>query len=172
MIKNFGKNFAKNYRIPTITFSKVFLHNIPPVPTSYCSCMLARCISPFEGGRGDVTPKPPTCPYIILFVYGCPSHRPLCRGAGGCFLPSLPPVPTSYCSCMFVRRISPFEGSPRASAAEYVLGGMFPPISPPKNFLSLTPDFQPLNYFPQKNLKKSCQKICRIKKTPYLCTRK
>ena len=38
--------------------------------------------------------------------------------------PSLSPVSTSYCSCMFARRISPFEGSPRASAAEYVLGGM------------------------------------------------
>ena len=41
-----------------------------------------------------------------------------------------------------------------------------------KNFTSLTTDFQPLNNFPQKNFKKSCQKICRIKKTPYLCTRK
>ena len=69
------------------------------------------------------------------------------------------------------RYISPFEGSPRASAAEYVLGEMFP-TNPQKIFISLTSDFQLLNNFPQKNFKKSCQKICRIKKTPYLCTRK
>ena len=41
-----------------------------------------------------------------------------------------------------------------------------------KTFLSLTIDFQPLNNSLQKNFKKKCQKICRIKKTPYLCTRK
>ena len=28
----------------------------------------------------------------------------------------------------FARHISPFEGSPRASAAEYVLGGMLIPL--------------------------------------------
>ena len=76
------------------------------------------------------------------------------------------------CPCMLAHRISPFEGTPRASAAEYVLGGMFSPNLPQKNSLSLTIDFQLLNNSPQKNLKKSCQKICRIKKTPYLCTRK
>ena len=69
--------------------------------------------------------------------------------------PSLSPVPTSYCSCMLARHISPFEGSPRASAAEYVLGGMFISL-PPKNFLFLSLDFQPLNNPLQKNFKKSC----------------
>jgi len=34
------------------------------------------------------------------------------KGAGGMLIPP------------FARHISPFEGSPRASAAEYVLGGM------------------------------------------------
>jgi len=29
---------------------------------------------------------------------------------------------------MLARHISPFEGSPRASAAEYVLGGMLIPL--------------------------------------------
>ena len=120
--------------IPTIAFSKVFLHNIPPVPTSYCSCMLARCISPFEG-----SPRASAAEYVL----------------GGMLLPSLPPIPTSYCSCMLVRHISPFEGSPRASAAEYVLGGMFP-TNLLKNSLSLIPDFQPLNHFPQKKFKKKC----------------
>ena len=126
--------------------------------------MLARRISPFEGGRGDVSSDLPHPSHLSHL-----SHNRLCGSHS--HLSHLSHL-SHNCPCLLARRISPFEGSPRASAAEYVLGGMFPPISPPKNFLSLTPDFQPLNYFPQKNLKKSCQKICRIKKTPYLCTRK
>jgi len=63
---------------------------------------------------------------------------------------------------MLARRISPFEGGQG--------GCLYHSLK--KNFTSLTIDFQPLNNSPQKNLKKSCQKICRIKKTPYLCTRK
>ena len=96
--------------IPTIAFSKVFLHNIPPVPTSYCSCMLARCISPFEGGRGDVSSQAShlSLHHIVRVCLSVAS--PPLKGAGGMLLPSLPPVPTSYCSCMLVRHISPFEG--------------------------------------------------------------
>ena len=56
---------------------------------------------------------------------------------------------------MLARRISPFEGSPRASAAEYVLGGDVS-SEPQKNSLSLTTDLQPLNYFLQKKLEKKC----------------
>ena len=151
LIKNFGKNFAKNYRIPTITFQQSFfctishpsLHRIvrvclpvaspplkgaggmllpslPPVPTSYCSCMVARRISPFEGGRGDVSSQASHLSLhhivrVCLPVASPPlkevrelAQRSMCQG--GCFLPTLPPVPTSYCSCMLARRISPFEG--------------------------------------------------------------
>ena len=61
---------------------------------------------------------------------------------------------------MLARHISPFEGSPRASAAEYVLGGMFISL-PQKNFLSLTIDFQPLNHFLQKNFKKTSKKVVK-----------
>ena len=122
--------------IPTIAFSKVFLHNIPPVPTSYCSCMLARRISPFEGGRGDVSSQAShlSLHHIVRVCLSVTS--PPLKGAGGMLLPSLSPVPTSYCSCMLARRISPFEGSPRASAAEYVLGGDVS-YQPPKKSSSL-----------------------------------
>ena len=157
--------------IPTIAFSKVFLHNIPPVPTSYCSCMLARCVSPFEGGRGDVSSQAShlSLHHIVRVCLSVTS--PPLKGAGGMFPPK--PLTCPYI-VLFVSTCPshlPFEGSPRASAAEYVLGGMFPP-NPKKNSTSLTSDYQPLNNYPQKNFKKKCQKICRIKKTPYLCTRK
>ena len=112
----------------------MLLPSLPPVPTSYCSCMVARRISPFEGGRGDVSSQAShlSLHHIVRVCLSVAS--PPLKGAGGMLLPSLPPVPTSYCSCMLARRISPFEGSPRASAAEYVLGGMFPP-NPQKTLL-------------------------------------
>jgi len=37
---------------------------------------------------------------------------------------------------------------------------MFPP-NPPKNSLSLTSDFQPLNHHPQKNFKKTSKKVVK-----------
>ena len=103
--------------------------------------MLVRRISPFEGSPrasaaeyvlgGDVSSQASHLSLHHIVRVCLPVTSPPLKGAGGMLLPSLPPVPTSYCSCMVARRISPFEGSPRASAAEYVLGGMLLPSLPP-----------------------------------------
>ena len=73
--------------VPPVPQSRVRLA-LSPVSTSYCSCLLARRISPFEGGRGDVSSQASHLSLHHIVRVCLPVASPPLKGVGGMFPPN------------------------------------------------------------------------------------